>query len=565
MLKLFFIGVLCINLVSADGNFTITHNFKLIGEIATGLSWGHMYAKINFKDLDNSFKSLVNHYFVLMSNATPESAAVYGILEPAFKVSKTALADIRTQFFLSDEEVSRDKRQILGGIAIAMSAVNEAQIIQLQFNVGDLREMTANGFDKIIHVIQEEDNSINDLVDDVNTLSHAMKALTVVAATDRHHINALSGVVAALAFLRELDASVASWGRGLDSLQAGHIHPAIIDSKKLLKSFKSLTAKAKKIGMRPLHPGVMHLYKDPASFITTKDGFLHIYIHVPLIDTEPMKLFEHLPIPHKLKDLYFTLEGDKKILATDYEGRSGLELTQGELDKCMSEELKKGKLYTCPDQNVVKNNVRHTCLGALYFGNKEEVVKKCKFFPLLPEETERAVQTAANEVTLFTAKEEHVVEACPNSLREISRFVGVKSIVAKGGCKIVTPDHTFRSPAYVDEDSNFIKTVMEFEFRELFPNQEDDDLEKIKLALDSIKTPARIDLSRLTSFLHQMRVDNLFWKITTGVNLMAVGAAIVVIIILGYLFARYRREKRRKREKKQLKMLRRVGRGPSEV
>jgi hypothetical protein len=143
-------------------------------------------------------------------------------------------------------------------------------------------------------------------------------------AKDEKEIIALARVMKIMAILNSMDAEIASWGRGLDSLHNGKLHPSLINAKVLKKAFQKITDKANKLGMRPLHQELSSLYKYPVSYISTTDHIIKMFVHIPLTEHEPLSLFEHLPIPQMVDNILLTVEGPRNILATDFEGRRGL-------------------------------------------------------------------------------------------------------------------------------------------------------------------------------------------------------------------------------------------------
>ena len=165
-----------------------------------------------------------------------------------------------------------------------------------------------------------------------------------------------------MAGMNSLDAEIASWGRDLDSLQNRKLHPSLINAKVLKKAFQKITEKARKVGMRLLHQELSSIYKCPVSYISTTD---HI------------------------------------ILATDFEGRRGLEMSELDLLRCNTENLSVGKLYVCPNTNLIRNNICNSCLGSMFFGHTEKMLEKCHVFPSLPKE-EFAEQISEDSVTNLT-------------------------------------------------------------------------------------------------------------------------------------------------------------------
>jgi hypothetical protein len=66
-------------------------------------------------------------------------------------------------------------------------------------------------------------------------------------------------------------------------------------------------------------------------------------------------------------NFFVEITAAKRVLATDERGHSGLEMTQEELLRCQTEERHNGRLFTCTNSNLIKNDIRKTCMGAIFF------------------------------------------------------------------------------------------------------------------------------------------------------------------------------------------------------
>jgi hypothetical protein len=214
-------------------------------------------------------------------------------------------------------------------------------------------------------------------VANVNKIKSATEFTLLKLAEDEKEIIALAQVMKIMAILNSMDAEIASWGRGLDSLQNGKLHPSLINAKVLKKAFQKIVEKARKEGMPPLHQELSSLYKCLVSYISTTDHIIKMFVHIPLTEYEPLSLFEHLPIPQMVDNILLTVEGTRNILATYIKGRRGLKMSEFDLQRCQSEDVHNGKLYICPNTNLIQNNICNSCLGSIFFGNKKKMMEKC--------------------------------------------------------------------------------------------------------------------------------------------------------------------------------------------
>jgi hypothetical protein len=111
-----------------------------------------------------------------------------------------------------------------------------------------------------------------------------------------------------------------------------------------------------------------------------------------------MELYEYFPLPTKIGNLFLTIESTEIILATDAQGQEGLEMSQIDLQRCQTEDQHDGKLYICQNTNLLQNQIRKTCLGALFFGHKSDVAKRCHYYTRLQEETEEFAKQISKKI-----------------------------------------------------------------------------------------------------------------------------------------------------------------------
>ena len=471
------------------------------------------------------------------SNATVEQALL-AIIAPQLLIGKKAIKDINVQFFMK-ETSDRDKRQILGFISMGMSIFNLGKIQQLDYELGTFEEKTTDGFRHVAHVLQEEDQAITTIAANVNKIKSVTEFTLLKLAEDEKEIIALARVMKIMAILNSMDAEIASWGRGLDSLQNGKLHPSLINAKVLKKAFQKITEKARKMGMRPLHQELSSIYKCPVSYISTTDHIIKMFVHVPLTEHEPLSLFEHLPIPQMVDNILLTVEGPRNILATDFEGRRGLEMSELDLLRCKTEDLSVGKMYLCPNTNLIRNNIRNSCLGSMFFGHTKKMLEKCNVFPSISEE-EFAEQVSEDSVTYFSKANTTIIETCSNKMRTINN-TGLNTIKTRPGCKVFTEDYTFVSPTLIKEETNFVKNIMKIPRIDFFPDGNTEEIGEQLKVLQTLKSDHRVELSTLNEWIQNRKTEHQNRQLGYGFGSTAIIATVVVVGILIYLFVRYRR------------------------
>lgn len=539
---LWFSVVIFVILQPSESVVQVEQHFRPIGKVATGLTYAHLSAKINVSSLELAFKSLVHSINLRekSANDTLEQALI-SVIAPKFLIGKKAIRDINVQFFMK-ETSDRNKRQILDFVTMGMSLYNLAKLQQLDNELGNFEAKTTEGFQHVAHVLQAEDQAITTIASNVNKIKLATEVTLLTLAEEKREVVALARVMKIMAIMNSMDAEIASWGRGLDSLQNGKLHPSLIDAKVLKKAFQKITEKARKVGMRPLHQELSSIYKCPVSFISTPDHIIKVFIHIPLIEHEPLSLFEYLPIPQMVDNILLTVEGNRNILATDFEGRRGLEMSELDLLRCNTEDLSAGKLYVCPNTNLIRNNIRNSCLGSMFFGHTKKILEKCQVFPSIQKE-EFAEQTSEDSVIYYSQSNTTIIETCSNKLRTLNK-TGLTTFKTGPGCKVFTEEFTFISPTLIEEESNFVKKVYEIPRIELFPDGDTRQIQNQLEILRNQKSPQRVDLVTLNDWINKQKQENLHRQAGYGFSTIAIIATLVVVGILIYLFVLYRRSQR---------------------
>jgi hypothetical protein len=292
--------------------------------------------------------------------------------------------------------------------------------------------------------------------------------------------------------------------------------------------------------MRPLHQELSSLYKCPVSYISTTDHIIKMFVHIPLTEHEPLSLFEHLPIPQMVDNILLTVEGTRNILATDIEGRRGLEMSEFDLLRCQSEDVHNGKLYICPNTNLIQNNIRNSCLGSMFFGNKKKMMEKCQIFPFLSEQ-EFVQQVSENTVSICPQEDITVRQSCQGKITILPNITGLTTVTVPAGCKLVSEKYTFISPKIIDINSEFVKNIVKIPRIDFFPDGNTEEIGEQLKVLQTLKSDHRVELSTLNEWIQNRKTEQQNRQLGYGFGSTAIIATVVVVGILIYLFVRYRR------------------------
>ena len=296
--------------------------------------------------------------------------------------------------------------------------------------------------DFIAHKLAEDVNSISRLSDSVEKLRNYC---TKLLSSFEIYTMKTGRLLIDLSVITKHNFQIIEWGRGADALLLGSIHPAIVNSTLLVNSLKILKVKAEKKGLKLLPENMTSTFKLPMSFITTQDGMFTVIVHIPLIETNPIDIFEYLPAPISFGAEGLTLTIDsalsKTILIIDRDGNQGLELSVQELAKCEIEKTHVGNLYMCPEANLIRNNIKNSCLGSLMFGNQKLIKSQCRHI-LEAEEKDQdfAFQISSDTVLMRIKENDAVHEICEGGIRRDLGIVGLHTFKVSQGCKLLTED-----------------------------------------------------------------------------------------------------------------------------
>ncbi len=103
----------------------------------------------------------------------------------------------------------------------------------------------------------------------------------------------------------------------------------------------------------------------------------------------------------------------------------------------MSEDIHNGKLYICPNTNLIQNNICNSCLGWMFFGNTKKMMEKCHIFPFLSEH-EFVQQVSENTVGLFSKDDMTVWQSCQGKIKILPNITGLTTVTIPAGCKLVS-------------------------------------------------------------------------------------------------------------------------------
>ena len=394
--KVFFLvfSILFTQTVQIQDHINIPVSFKKIGKIATGLSYGHVRTTFSLNAMKKAHHELERLLHQQTQEATSDNERSFKrLIEHQFEHSTQIIERMNAVFF--DDDQQQNKRQILGGLSLGFGIVSFGMSIFNKIEISKLHEkfdILESGVEQIIHVLDEQDHAITTLTHNVNAIKEVVKLLLTTTQEQVRQSNTIMKTMMISNMITNHNAEVAAWGRGFEALLHGKLTPSLIDVGKLFKTFDVIKTKASKLNLSPLFKERSSILKCEISYLATKEKDIHVYIHLPLVDMEPIDLFEHLPVPFEFGNLLVLMESTKNVIATDENGNWGLELSPTDLLQCHVNQRHDGNVYVCPLVSLVLKNIRKTCLGALYFGDKSTALQLWQQTVRKQEETKMTLQ-----------------------------------------------------------------------------------------------------------------------------------------------------------------------------
>lgn len=546
MLKQTFIIWILVTSVTSEtlSRVKVTPSFRRLGYLATGLSYGHIHGQIDFKALWHA-QQQVMHVIDnrLKTSKTNEEMLFIEALRPQLNIATKTIEDLQALFF--GQPRHRQKRQLFVGIGMALGLISMGTSIYSATEVTKLHHELTNlqtDFQHVAHKLEEEAHTINKLTKNLETVKATCQIVLGKVDVEMKHISALTNVLGLITMVNTLCAELNAWGRGLELLTNGKLHPALVEHRRLRQAISHIEEKARLAGRRLLHDNGNGIFKAPVSYLATEDGKIIFIVHIALVDQSPMELFEYLSTPVSAKNLYLEITANKKVFATDDRGQAGIEMTQEDLLRCKTEERHNGKTFICTNANLIRNDIRKTCMGAIFFGHEDEIELRCDH-TLAREINEDVRQIATNEILIFSKENSTIIEKCKNGTTYQTVMKGLVRKATKPGCEITTREFSFKSQVDIETEENFIRREVETTKFGFLESRTDEKIQRAVEALKQLKEPERIRTDDIEEWINNESNDD--W--TSGAHLVMSATAGIIsflaVITILYLFVQYRRSR----------------------
>jgi hypothetical protein len=240
-----------------------------------------------------------------------------------------------------------------------------------------------------------------------------------------------------------------------------------------------------------------------------------------------------------------TIESPREILATDKSGEVGLELTKTDLLHCRIENTRSGNTYVCPNTNLMRSNIRETCLGSLYKGSEQTSLKKCSHFIKRIEDNEEfAIQTGTNKFLIFTRENQTIVKGCKNGTHLLIGKRELKEITVEPHCHVTTGQHYFWPQLKFDIAEDFIAKTTEIDVNEIWGQSSTETVSEAYKELNKISPMPKRDLNDLKNWITLNKQSSLHSAMSFGISVPALVLGLVVFTVIAFVFCAYKKANR---------------------
>lgn len=544
---LFTLQVLVIISHALPSQLSVPITFRKIGTLASGLAYGHVKFTIDYAGLEHEQTALdrLLHQKILEAT-TPEERAFFKLLQHQFSVSTRDLARLKHAFFSGQ---IRTKRQFLGAIAatvgflgFGLSIYDHADLQRLHSDVTNVKD----GLSHIVHTLEIQGQDIQVMKDSIHSITDLIHLVLETVRKDHAQTEYLKGLWVISSMIATFSAQVSALARGLEALLNGNLHPTLIGVNHADSAINAIKDKAAKHGYWVLQRDPTTIFTAPISYITTSDFEIHVYVHIALIDAEPLELFEHLPVPFQHGNLVYRLKSEKDLVASNAIGSLGLEMRNVDLMRCHQHRTHSGNTFLCPDISLMRSNVRQTCLGALLFGDSLGALQHCdnEVFEDSRKNGDIGVQVGPSSFLLYTAKSQTVHENCPNGTRAFRSVPGLSVVRTNPGCTIIGDGFVFKAQSSFEADGEFLERPLELNVTQWLLGTTTDDLEAAFKELATIRDPQRHDLTKLRQWVRRNE-DTTWIHLSAGTAFISLTVCIGICVFLAVLYGSYKLKKSR--------------------
>ena len=516
-------------------------SFRRMGYYATGLSYAHLKTNINIENvrkLNDQAKAVINSTAKNAADLTDNSVSMiqlFAKLERSL-IPSTSLINAITSTFV---EENRPKRQleIAAVFSLGLSLYNTYEIHQLHKSINSLEA----GMEVIAHSILEEDLAITHVESNLAHLNATCFILTKALYKTEQKVNHLAAFDELFIIITQHNQEVSRWAEGMNHLLHGQLSPLLIKNKSMVKSFMELKNKVQENQFRLLRENPSDIYKEEISYLV-EGNIVHIYVHLPIIERDPLALYEHINIPFfsDTNGAMVTLESAGNFLALDENTKVGIELTTNELTACKKQPHHLGNIYLCESANLLNTNVLTTCLGLLFSGshNAIEINNKCKLF--INKEEHFGKQLSRNSFLMFNKNPTKLTYKCGSNIKH-EMISGLTRVEALPACQVFTDSYLFYSKVDITIEAEFINLPRKIDFT--FNETPLIELTAAYNELSLITHPTKRSVDEVRTWLAREKSRRMTYQHGIIAFLIVLALILAVCAYLGFTYYKYKRGK----------------------
>ncbi len=337
--------------------------------------------------------------------------------------------------YTNETHLNREKRELLGGMALAGVAWNAFKINTIENHLANL----SSKYNYLVDVVQLQSSQFSQLAADVVLMK---RLIHIISSNNYRKILATS--ISASDRLRDTVDSVVSI---ITSGRQRRVSPRLINGDALAELFINLQKKAKDLNseLLLLHP--TDIYDVQASYGYSQEGLLFkIYAHVPLASkSELLALFEHMPFPLSYQSILANSTitpdtGVDKYLAvlpdtSSPDGHRYRVLNEPEIQSC----FRLRDYYLCSGRNTLRTDIFSSCIGSLWLKKDNLIIENCKMKvePL----QEVAVKLSPRQWLVFSPVPESYSINCGKSIIKSLRFESQTLVSLIEDCDVELKSH----------------------------------------------------------------------------------------------------------------------------
>ena len=331
-------------------------------------------------------------------------------------------------------------------------------------------------------------------------------------------------------------------------LSKGSLSPFLLDLEDLDKAITEVRDKVERKNLRLIETNP---FRYDLTFQTTH-GVIDILLHIPVVD-EVLELFQFIPLPTLVdQDLFLTFQPRDRFLAVDkHDDRAGVTIEN--LSGCKHYPTE--NLYVCPNQLMYSDVMVSTCLGAIFAGDPERMLKLC---PVQYSRTAEFVYKINNQQVVIIAPEsEAALVNCRDDIVHQQLEIHVAKVIdIPKGCELRLVEGIYKNfeDFTVQLNTSELVHIPISDITEVIPITHRD---LIQETLRKVKTVSKDELEALTRIQDKEDRSHLGMYVLIGI---ALGTIVLMACLYLKAYVFYRIQKKKKKKKKKPRRKARVNR-----